>query len=316
MPVLRLAALLGLGVLCISALAGGGCDGPAQSAAATAPATTEQSRSGGILRIATSEPKAIDPLRIQELWGIEVGRALFDPLVTSDPLTSEIQPLAAESWESSEDCTVWTFHLRKGSKFHNGREVVAKDFKYQWERLCDPQNESPVAFYLAAVAGFKEMQSGQASELTGVEAVDAYTLRITLAYPFADFPYGLALPVLAPVPREEVEKDPRAFSEMPVGNGPFKMAEPWSHDQYVKSGPFRRLLGSYSALLDGVDFRIFKDQETAFLEFKAGAVDTALIPTGQVQRRSRSTGSRRTVSRRHLGTRCFSALNSPSTTWS
>jgi peptide/nickel transport system substrate-binding protein/oligopeptide transport system substrate-binding protein len=139
-----------------------------------------------------------------------------------------------------------------------------------------------VAFYLAAVAGFKEMQSGQASELTGVEAPDAYTLRITLTYPFADFPYGLALPVLAPVPREEVERDPRAYSEMPVGNGPFKMAEPWSHDQYVRVVRFEDYSG-VTPLLDGVDFRIFKDQETAYLEFKAGAVDTALIPTGQVQ---------------------------------
>jgi peptide/nickel transport system substrate-binding protein/oligopeptide transport system substrate-binding protein len=73
-----------------------------------------------------SEPKAIDPLRIQESWGTEVARALFDPLVTFDPVTSEIQPLAAEDWEPNEDCTVWTFHLRKRSKFHNGREVARR----------------------------------------------------------------------------------------------------------------------------------------------------------------------------------------------
>ena len=238
-------------------------------------------QSGGILGVAIAEPAFIDPLLLVESEGAQVGNALFDSLVAFDPKTSETVPAVAESWETSADARVWTFHLRQGTTFHNGREVTAADFKYAWERMCDPKNESYVAYHLAAVQGFDEMQSGESSELSGVEVVDDYTLRVTLSYPFADFEYVVGHPALAPVPREEVEKDPEAYAESPVGNGPFMMAEPWQHDQYIKVVRYDGYYGG-PAYLDGVDFKIVRDPETAFLEFKAGNVDFTIIPSGQV----------------------------------
>ncbi|MBN2840589.1 MAG: ABC transporter substrate-binding protein, partial [Coriobacteriia bacterium] len=86
----------------------------------------------------------------------------------------------------------------------------------------------------------------------------------------------------APVPQEAVEADPAAFSDMPIGNGPFKMAEPWAHDQYIKVVKFDDYYGEES-IIDGVDFKILADQDTAFLEFEAGNLDFVPIPSGRIQ---------------------------------
>ena len=66
-----------------------------------------------------------------------------------------------------------------------------------------------------------------------------------------------------------------------MGNGPFMMAEPWQHDQYIRVVRYDGYYGG-PAYLDGVDFKIVKDPETAFLEFKAGNLDFTMIPSGQV----------------------------------
>jgi len=261
------------GVTSTSAAPGGGST--VSTAVSPSPAP------GGTLALAIAEPAFIDPLDLVESEGIQVGNALFDSLVAFDPKTSETVPAVAQSWEMSADARVWTFHLRHGTTFHNGREVTAADFKYAWERMCDPENESYVAYHLAAVQGFDEMQSGASTELTGITALDDYTLQVTLSYPFADFEYVVGHPALAPVPREEVEKDPAAYAESPVGNGPFMMAEPWQHDQCIRVVRYDGYYGG-PAYLDGVDFKIVKDPETAFLEFKAGNIDFTMVPSGQV----------------------------------
>ena len=237
---------------------------------------------GGTFNFYISEPAFIDPYNLQESEGTQVGQAVFDSLVAFDPITSELKPAAAESWESNEDATVWTFHLVEGAKFHDGSDVTADDFKYAWERICTPSVASEISYHLGAVKGYDAMQDETATELEGVKVIDDYTLEVTLNYGFADFEFVVGHPALAPVPKEAVEADPAAFSEMPIGNGPFKMAEPWAHDQYIKIVKFDDYYGD-EPNIDGVDFKILADQDTAFLEFEAGNLDFTQIPTGRIQ---------------------------------
>lgn len=234
---------------------------------------------GGTFNFYISEPAFIDPINLQESEGTQVGQAVFDSLVKFDPITSEVQPAAAESWEPNEDATVWTFKLVEGAKFHDGSDVTAEDFKFAWERICNPENESEISYHLAAVKGYDEMQEGTATELSGVKVVDDYTLEVTLNYAFADFEYVVGHPALAPVPSDASME---GFGEMPIGNGPFKMAEPWAHDQYIKVVKFDDYYGD-EPNIDGVEFKILADQDTAFLEFEAGNLDFVPIPVGQIQ---------------------------------
>jgi peptide/nickel transport system substrate-binding protein/oligopeptide transport system substrate-binding protein len=236
---------------------------------------------GGTFSYYISEPAFIDPVNLQESEGTQVGQAIFDSLVAFDPVTSEIVPAAAESWEPNEDATVWTFNLREGAKFHNGRDVTAQDFKYAWERICNPANESEIYYHLASVVGYDEMQSETASELAGVKVIDETTLEVTLKEAFADFEYVVGHPALAPVPQEEVEKDPAAWADMPIGNGPFQMVSPWAHDQGIQVERFEDYYGT-APNIDGIDFKILADEDTAWLEFQAGNIDFTTIPSGQI----------------------------------
>ena len=99
---------------------------------------------GGTFNFYIAEPAFIDPVNLQESEGTQVGQAVFDSLVTFDPLTSEIMPAAAESWEPTRTPAVWTFTLVDGATFHDGTPVTAADFKYAWERIANPENESEI----------------------------------------------------------------------------------------------------------------------------------------------------------------------------
>jgi len=260
-----------------------GCGGTSTSttASTSGPATTTVAQ-GGTLNVYINEPVAIDPVDLEESEGTQVGQALFDSLATFDYKTMKVGPAAAASWDVNADATVWTFHLVKGATFHDGTPVTANDFVYAWNRLCDPANKSNVSYHLAPVQGFDDVQAGKATTLTGLKAIDDTTLQVTLSYSFADFEFVVAHPTLAPVPKADVEKDPKAFAAAPVGNGPFMMVGSWQHDQGIQVKAYPGYYGT-KPHIDGVDFKIFKDPETAFLEFKAGNLDWTQIPSGQVK---------------------------------
>ena len=186
---------------------------------------------GGTFAWNLGEPSFIDPAVAFESEGVQVDNQLFDRLTYFDYKTSEVKPKVATSWDVSSDGLTWTFHLGKDSTFSNGRGVVAADFKYGWERLTDPAMKSNYQTLLSMVKGYDEMTAGTATTLSGVTAVDDNTLQVVLTQPFADFAAVMAMVQLAPVPKEEVTKDPKAYAEMPIGNGPFKMSGPWQHNQ-------------------------------------------------------------------------------------
>lgn len=254
---------------------------------------------GGEFNYFLREPVAIDPLNVQENEGSQVAKELFDGLVDYDPRTMAVVPAVAESWSSNPEATVFTFNLRHHTKFHNGREVVAADFKYAWERVAKKNSGSDVAYHLAPIKGFDEMQSGKASHLSGVKVKGKYILVVTLNYPYADFPTILGHPVFSPVPREAVEKDPQAFADNPVGNGPFEMAGPWKHRELISVKRFGGYYGR-KALLDKVNFKIFADISTGFLEFKGGSLNFSPIPLGQVKATVEEFGSNAVVGRPQL----------------
>lgn len=231
-----------------------------------------------------SEPAYIDPYNAQENQGTAVVRSTFDGLVTWDWATNEPVALAAADLPTvSEDGLTYTFTLREGMKFHNGDPVDAASFKRGWERLADSTMASPseIGYHLAPVAGYAEMAAGDADEISGLVAVDDLTFQVTLTAPMADFVAVCCHPGLVPVPEAALE-DPASFLEQPIGNGPFKLDEPWQHNQYILASKFEDYYGE-APQIDGVYFSIQADPDTAYREFQAGNIDFASIPTGQIQ---------------------------------
>jgi oligopeptide transport system substrate-binding protein len=264
----------------------------------TGTTTGSDVKKGGTMSFYIGEPAYIDPYNTQESEGTEVEQTLFDSLTRIDPLdASKILPAAADSWAPNADATVFTFKLNKDAKFSDGSPVTAKDFVYAWTRICDPNtvntltqkaDPSVIGYHLAFVKGYDELQAGTAKELPGVKAVDDYTFEVTLTKPFADFVYVVAHPALAPVPKKYVEAGVEssgttvAFGDMPIGNGPFKMAEPWKHNQYIKVVANENYAGT-KPNLDGVDFKIYKDTEAAYTDFVAGNLDFTPIGEGKIK---------------------------------
>jgi peptide/nickel transport system substrate-binding protein/oligopeptide transport system substrate-binding protein len=284
-------------VLAVVLASAGGCK---PTAAPTTGTTTpaEKGVKGGTLSFYVGEPAYIDPYNTQESEGTQVEQALFDSLTEVDPLDpTKVLPAAAETWTVNADATVWTFKLNPADKFHDGTPVTAKDFIYAFDRIANPKtvntatskaDPSIISYHLAVVKGFDELVAGTTPTMSGLKAIDDTTLEITLSSPFADFDYVVAHPALAPVPQKYVEagvdyqgkKVP--FGEMPIGNGPFKMSEPWVHNQAINVVRNDDYYGK-KPYLDGIAFRIFKDPETAYTDFEAGNLDFTQITTGKIK---------------------------------
>ncbi len=248
--------------------------------AAEEPVAEEGPKQGGTMQIYIHEPVSLDPPNCYESEGIQVIRQVWDGLFEYDPETLETKPALVEDYDISDDGLVYTFYLRKGVNFHNGRELVADDFVYAWTRAADKETASYLAYHLAPIVGYEALQQGTADTFEGVVAIDDYTLQVTLQYPFADFINTLGHVVFYPVAREDIEEHGEQYAQNINGVGPFQFVE-WVHNQYIvleRNEDYWR----ENAYLDGVKYVIMADENTAFLEFQAGNLDFAQVPVGQV----------------------------------
>jgi peptide/nickel transport system substrate-binding protein/oligopeptide transport system substrate-binding protein len=166
----------------------------------------------------------------------------------------------------------YTFHLRRGVRFHDGTPFGASDVAHSFERVLDPHTRGGRGWPLYPIRGAKEFADGKASSISGITVVDDSTVRLTLTEPFAIFPKMLAMPVTSIVPK----RTPANFGEHPVGTGPWKFVE-WRHDDYLR---FARNPGYHEGapLADSLEARIIPELSTAEAEFEGGNVDIFQVP--------------------------------------
>jgi oligopeptide transport system substrate-binding protein len=192
-----------------------------------------QSSSGGqgVLNLWDTDPLTLDPAIAADVSSYMYIAQIFSGLVgLSQNLT--IVPDIAQGWDVSSDNTTYTFYLRHGVKFQNGREVKAADFKYSWERACNPATGSgTAATYLGDIVGAKDMLAGTATQISGVEVIDDYTLQVTLDAPKTYFLDKLAYPTAFVVDEANVESGANWWRQ-PNGTGPFKLKE-WQTGQQL-----------------------------------------------------------------------------------
>ena len=168
-----------------------------------------------------------------------------------------------------EDGLIYTFKLRAGVKFHNGREMTAEDVKYSLDRVTNPATQSPGAGFFGAIAGFDAAGDGG---LSGVKVVDPLTVEITLSRPDATFLHVMALNFASVVPKEAVDAAGDDFGKQPVGTGAFKLAE-WTMGQrlvFEKNADYWRAGVPY---LDSVVFEVGQEPIVALLRLQNGEVD-------------------------------------------
>ena len=180
-----------------------------------------------------------------------------------------------------------------------GRPVTADDVVYSFKRLADARNASPgywtIEGRIRGVGAFRERTSAQGAPgpadipWDGVEALDPHTVRITLDSPCPQFPWILAMPYTAIVPREAVEYYGAAFADHPVGSGPYRLARwrrnyvmdfdrnadwrGWSRPMPESAVADPAALSADVRPFDRLVFRVMDDASTQWLAFLAGEID-------------------------------------------
>ncbi|MBX5476919.1 MAG: ABC transporter substrate-binding protein, partial [Clostridia bacterium] len=137
-------------------------------------------------------------------WPAE--KMVFDALLDYDDTTNLVPGLAESLPEVSPDATTWTFHLRKGVKFQNGREVTADDVAYTITRVLDPKTKSPGSGFYTGIEGAQDFVDGKATSVSGIKVLDKYTVQFKLSAPDVTFGNKMALNFAFIVPKEEVQK--------------------------------------------------------------------------------------------------------------
>ncbi len=208
-----------------------------------------------LIRVSANTPvRSLDPAKFS-LGALEYNYALlvYSRLAYFDDDLNVIPDLA-ERWEASPDQKVWTFHLRRGVKFHDGRELDAEDVLATYKRLADPATGSVIRTSIGLIET--------------ADAPDKHTVRFVLSIPYTSWPAITAAWQASIVPRDALE----TLSTKPNGTGPYK---------FVSYEPNGSLMLARNAnyfepglpKLDNVEFRIIPDFSTAVAGLERGELD-------------------------------------------
>jgi len=243
---------------------------------------------GGIYRRPLEfNPKTLNPALSIDIHAVTVIQQIFDGLVQFDKDLNVI-PAIAKSWKISPDGLTYTFYLREGVRFHNGREVTANDFIYSFTRIIDPKTKSPGANFLERIFGFKEFQDGSLNYVRGLKSTGKYIFEIKLTEPYSPFLSILGINKFKVLPKEEVEKPGIDFGKSPVGTGPFKFVSMKEGEEIVLEANQGYFDGR--PYLDKVIFKIFhgSPREEIFRRFREGELEDSFIPFKDVEEMMKS----------------------------
>ncbi|MGZ4210144.1 MAG: ABC transporter substrate-binding protein [Actinomycetota bacterium] len=245
------------------------------------PSADNTPRSGGTLDVTIRDLGSLDPAKASGRGSLLVVSQIFDSLTSIDPSSGVAQPAAAASWTTSADGLTWRFTLAQRT-FHNGNPVRARDFKLAFDRVTQKALKSQIAYELEPVTGFRASRvAGTAQSLAGVTAPSDDVLQIHLDRPFAELPYNLADPGLAPLPSEVYGRSTTGLDTSPVGNGPFRVVSATAESQATLAR-YDGYQGAHKAYLDGVSFHVVTNVDDGWRSFQSHKTDIADVPAAQV----------------------------------
>lgn len=262
-PNVRL-GLLAFGMILLSACAN-----------SAGPTNAAQPVAGGTVTATFKDDfKSLDPAIGYDTDSWSAERAIYNGLLDYKGYTTELVPDIAESMPKvSPDGKVYTFKLKHGVKFTNGREVKAADFKYSWERMLDPKTNGPMTGgpFWGGVHGADDFFNGKTHDLPGLKVIDDYTIEIDLDSPNLAFLNIVAMPFGFVLPKEEVEKAGADFAKHPVGTGAFYVAS-YTPGQLLTLKKNPNYFGK-AAYVNEIDMQIGVSTDAAYLRLQSGQVD-------------------------------------------
>ncbi|AFG38675.1 peptide ABC transporter substrate-binding protein [Spirochaeta africana] len=166
----------------------------------------------------------LDPLRTYTSLEAQLYTAIYEGLVTPDPVTLRPIPGIARTWQTSEGGTVYSFELRQSARFADGTRITAEHFRDTFLAHLDPENPSPFSGFLDVVQGARDYRNGRGSAAdVGIIAETPQRLRVELTHPapyFLDLLAHQSMVVVHPADLPGAQKNEDTH---PIGSGPFKI---------------------------------------------------------------------------------------------
>ena len=262
-------ALAGVMVLALAACGGNGGNStpPSQSPAPTpdagssAPAAPVEQ----VLKYGTDTwPAGFDPHTISAIAATRVFNQVYESLISFNP-DMTFQGVLAESWETPDD-TTYIFHLRKGVKFHNGREMTAEDVEYSFNRILGKTDAGDIGALGSSASYYGGIDT--------IEVVDPATIKFTLKAPNAAFMSSLTSSYGAIVPKEVVEQNNGSLAsiETMCGTGPFVYKDSVV-DNYITLEKNADYWEAGSPKLDGITYYLMADECTRLAALRTGDIN-------------------------------------------
>ncbi len=252
--------------------------------AATVPGGTKLASDQTFTYRVMDEFSSVDPQVVEDTYGADVVRDLFEGLYNQDAGGNNV-PGVATSHDVSDDNKTYTFHLRNNAMWSDGKPVTAGDFVYAWKRAVDPKLASPYAWYmeLMSIENAADIIAGKKpiSDL-GVSAPDDYTFVVKLSQPLPYFDKMVAHGTTFPSPKWAIDAHGKEWTRPGniVSNGAYVLTQ-----HVVKERTTRERNTKYwnnsETVLDKVITLVIGDEVQGLTRWKAGEVEKTDIPAGQ-----------------------------------
>lgn len=237
----------------------------------------EGTTTGNVFRYPiVTNPTTLDPGVVQDGDTIDLLQQVYEGLVQWGT-DNTVQPDLAESWKIEDGGTTYVFTLKKGVKFHSGREMTADDVKWTIERNCDPALKTTTpANYLSDIVGVREKLEGKTKDIPGVEVVDAQTVKIKIDKPRPYFLGKLTYACAFILDKDVVPQGQEINAvEKMGGTGPFK-AKQYEPEQLVVLEAFADYHGGKPAV-DRIERVVTKDAATRLNKYKSEEIDLVML---------------------------------------
>lgn len=228
------------------------------------------------------DPGNIDPVAN---WLHDVSANMFVPLVYYDYVSREVIPAGATSWEVSADGKTWTFDIRMGWSWSNGKLVTAQDYVRAFQAIANPKTRSPMASRIFNIENAESIHAGNAGvEALGVEAVSEWTLEIRLTEPAAWFLTSLTS-IGHAVP-ENIRKKfgPKwTLPENIIVNGPYILTQ-WVAGESLTLVKNTSYFFADRVDIDRINLLVVPKASTAVAMYENGDLDSVDVPPAELER--------------------------------
>jgi peptide/nickel transport system substrate-binding protein len=217
----------------------------------------------------SAEPESLDPVNMTSAPSATVSEHVTERLIYMEE-DGSLTPMLAESWESNDAGTVWTFQIRQGVEFHDGEPLNAEAVAMNLRRFVNPDVGAAYAFLLGTVEE--------------IEAVSEYELQLTLSEPFAPILSHLShsfVGILSPAQIEGLAPDETI--QNPIGTGPYEMVE-WSRGESITLERNEDYWGGAPEIQNAV-FEFIPESSALIVELETGEIDAMMrVPPQEVER--------------------------------